>query len=151
MELPHLDEVLRNETRAYAFPWTEGIFRSCVSGGGHECWVAQLRGKIAGHAVFTIAAEESHLLNLCVGRDYQSHGCGRAFMHFIVQRAAHAAQVMFLEVRRSNWVAANLYESMGFVEVGIRKDYYPAPLGREDARVMALQLLPAPPQETVRP
>ena len=48
--------------------------------------------------------------------------------------------MLFLEVRPSNVVAARLYESMGFNEVGVRKDYYPAPIGHEDARVLALDL-----------
>ena len=48
--------------------------------------------------------------------------------------------MVFLEVRPSNLVALALYRSLGFHEIGVRKDYYPAPLGHEDAQVMALDL-----------
>ncbi len=48
---------------------------------------------------------------------------------------------MFLEVRPSNQVACNLYEDLGFNEVGIRENYYPAYVGREDALVLAKELL----------
>jgi ribosomal-protein-alanine N-acetyltransferase len=50
------------------------------------------------------------------------------------------AQTLFLEVRRTNTVARALYRSFGFEEIGIRRDYYPAARGREDARVLALDL-----------
>ena len=57
-------------------------------------------------------------------------------------QAAHdaGAEALFLEVRPSNAVAARLYDSLGFSEVGIRKDYYPARIGNEDARVLVLDL-----------
>jgi ribosomal-protein-alanine N-acetyltransferase len=47
---------------------------------------------------------------------------------------------MFLEVRPSNKAAIGLYESMGFNEFSVRKDYYPAINGREDAVLMGLAL-----------
>ncbi|MEJ2087830.1 MAG: hypothetical protein P8Y69_05030 [Gammaproteobacteria bacterium] len=53
---------------------------------------------------------------------------------------AAGAGALFLEVRPSNVVAAKLYDSLGFSEVGVRKGYYPAPIGQEDARVLALDL-----------
>ena len=139
-----LDSVLRNETRAYAYPWTHGIFLDCLNGGVHECWLARHEERVVGHTVFTLAADEAHLLNLCIGRDWQGGGCGRAFLSFVLEQVDGRARAMFLEVRASNRVAVALYESFGFLEVGIRKDYYPAPLGREDARVMALAMSAVP-------
>jgi ribosomal-protein-alanine N-acetyltransferase len=50
------------------------------------------------------------------------------------------ASVLFLEVRPSNHVAGNLYETLGFNEIGIRRNYYPADTGHEDARVLVLDL-----------
>jgi ribosomal-protein-alanine N-acetyltransferase len=47
---------------------------------------------------------------------------------------------MFLEVRSGNLVALSLYESVGFSRIGLRRDYYPSLLGREDAVVMGLDL-----------
>jgi len=155
-ELDDLPDLIRNETRSYAFPWTEGVFRDCISG-PQDCWVARdTSGNIIGHGILSILVGEAHLLNLCVTRDQQGLGFGRAFMHFLLTQVKdRGAEVLFLEVRPSNRVAIALYESMGFREIGVRKDYYPAPLGREDARVFALQFsgsdsLPSEPQKIGR-
>ncbi len=148
-ELDDLPAMIKNETRSYAFPWTEGVFRDCI-GGPQDSWVARdARGQIIGHAFLSIAAEEAHLLNLCVTRDQQGYGYGRQFMHFLLDRLkAQGVAMLFLEVRPSNRIAIALYESMGFREIGIRKDYYPAPLGREDARVFALQFSASDPSSS---
>ncbi|MEM7217917.1 MAG: ribosomal protein S18-alanine N-acetyltransferase [Pseudomonadota bacterium] len=145
MQLHHLGAVLRNETRSYAYPWTEGTFRDCLAG-QQECWVAiDSAGRVIGHAVTMHSVGEAHLLNLCICRDHQGQGFGRTFLRFLVDEATAAeCEVLFLEVRPSNRSATALYESLGFREIGLRKDYYPAPLGREDARVMALSLADAP-------
>lgn len=140
MSLADLDAVIETESRAYAFPWSRGIFADCLRG-GHECRVMVRGDDIVGHAVLSAAAGEAHLLNVCVRRDLQGQGLGRQFVVYLIQRArVLGAQAMFLEVRPSNKVAITLYESLGFAQVGTRRDYYPGHLGREDALVLALQL-----------
>jgi ribosomal-protein-alanine N-acetyltransferase len=61
-------------------------------------------------------------------------------VHMIDRAQQRRATVVYLEVRPSNRVAAALYASLGFREIGLRKDYYPAQIGNEDARVLALTL-----------
>jgi len=135
-----LDQVLENETRSYAFPWTRGVFGDCLKS-GHECWVAVRDHDLIGHGVLSIGAEEGHLLNVCVRRDQQGQGLGRQVVVHMLDRAKQrGARIVYLEVRPSNRVAAALYASLGFHEIGIRKDYYPAEFGNEDARVLALTL-----------
>jgi len=141
MSVADLDDVLRIESRAYAFPWTRGIFSDCINA-GHECCVACVDGQIVGHAVVSTAAGEAHLLNVCIMRERQGGGLGREFVHHLIHRAGvRGAEVMFLEVRPSNRAALALYDSLGFVQIGTRKDYYPGEQGREDALVLALQPL----------
>ncbi len=136
-----LEQVLKIEFRSYVFPWTLGIFQNCLRS-GYDCRVMSRDGIIVGHSVLTAAAGEAHLLNVCVRRDLQSQGLGRLFVRQIVKRAEIlGAQTLFLEVRPSNLVAINLYQTLGFAEIGRRKDYYPSDSGREDALVMALDLL----------
>lgn len=140
MTLDDLDQVLHNERGAYSHPWTEGIFRNCLSG-TYENWVLDHNGRLLGHAVLSITLDEAHLLNICVGQAYQGAGWGRRLLEFIIDRARHkGAQGIFLEVRVSNLAAIHLYESVGFCEVGRRRGYYPARRGREDALVMWLAL-----------
>jgi ribosomal-protein-alanine N-acetyltransferase len=140
METEDLDAVLETEFLSYAFPWTRGVFLDCLKA-RHECWVGWGGDDVVAHAVLSVGAGESHLLNLCVRRDVQGRGYGRVLALHMMRRARQrGASAMFLEVRPSNLVAAELYESLGFREIGIRKNYYPAQVGHEDARVLALDL-----------
>ena len=140
MQAGDLDQVLENETRSYAFPWTRGVFSGCLKA-GDECWVAERDDVMIGHAVLSIAAKEAHLLNVCVRRDQQGQGLGRQMVAFMLGCARdRGAGMVYLEVRASNRVASDLYLSLGFREVGRRKEYYPAELGSEDAVVLVLTL-----------
>ncbi len=140
MQEQDLDQVVANELHSYAFPWTRGIFLDCLNA-RHECWVGSLERDLIGHAVVSVVAGEGHLLNLCVRRDLQGKGYGRELALHMIERAhTRGASALFLEVRPSNLVAGNLYESLGFKEVGKRKNYYSSHVGHEDARVLALDL-----------
>ena len=140
MQEEDLEGVVANELRSYAFPWTRGIFADCLNA-RHECWVACLDEDLIGHAVLSIGAGEGHLLNLCVRRNLQGQGHGRELaLHMIGRAHSRGASALFLEVRPSNVVAGNLYLSLGFNEIGLRKNYYPSHIGHEDARVLALDL-----------
>ena len=132
--------VIRVETAAYPFPWTEGIFRDCLRV-GYSCWVVQREGEVVGYGVMSVAAGECHILNLCVHPDLQGRGHGRGLLRRLMALGRkHNADTAFLEVRASNHAALRLYETEGFCEVGLRRDYYPAAGGREDAVVMARPL-----------
>ncbi|MBH81907.1 MAG: ribosomal-protein-alanine N-acetyltransferase [Gammaproteobacteria bacterium] len=140
MRTEDLDAVVANEFTSYAFPWTRGIFMDCLKA-RHECWVAWVEDEIVAHAVLSVAGGEAHLLNLCVRRDCQGCGYGRILaLHMVTRAHERGAGMIFLEVRPSNLVAANLYDSLGFNEIGIRNNYYPTDVGHEDARVLALDL-----------
>ena len=140
MQLADLPDVLRNERLGYMHPWTEGIFRDCLRN-GQECWLLMSSNLNVGHGILSIAAGESHLLNVCVHPDFQGHGFGRILVEHILERAlAGEASTIFLEVRPSNVAACELYDKLGFNEVGIRENYYPSKVGREDALVLAKEL-----------
>jgi ribosomal-protein-alanine N-acetyltransferase len=140
MRAGDLDRVLENETRSYAYPWTRGVFNDCLKS-RHECWIAERDDMLVGHSVLSVAANEAHLLNVCVRRDQQGQGLGRQIVVHMLTRASECgASVVYLEVRPSNRVAGALYLSLGFREIGRRKEYYPAQMGSEDAVVLALTL-----------
>ena len=97
--------------------------------------------KVVGHSILSVAAGEAHLLNVCINPEVQGNGFGRQLVQHILSRAvARGASKVFLEVRPSNLIAFKLYESLGFQEIGLRKDYYPAENGREDALVFSYQV-----------
>ncbi len=145
MRRDDLEPVLTNETRAYAFPWTLGMFEDCLnSQPPYDCRVGIRGGSIVAHGVLSVGAGEAHLLNVCVARHLQGRGFGRVMLSQLLRRAAFlGAEQMFLEVRPSNRVAVTLYESIGFSCIGVRKGYYPSELGREDAHVYGLYLTDA--------
>lgn len=141
MRLEDLDAVLAIELSAYPFPWTRGIFRDCLSS-GYECWVFVRGSEILGYGVLSVAGGEAHVLNLCVAPSAQSKGSGRRMLARLLDLARwHHAERVFLEVRPSNTNAISLYESSGFNEIGRRPNYYPTQRGREDALVMAIELI----------
>lgn len=141
MRADDLAEVMAIELRAYPFPWTPGIFRDCLRA-GYPAWVLQERERIIGYGVLSVAVGEAHVLNLCVDPEVQGRGHGRRLLRALLRiaRGQGVARV-FLEVRPSNPHAIALYHDEGFNEIGRRPRYYPAVRGREDAIVMAIELV----------
>lgn len=128
------------EEMAYEFPWSEATFRDCLRMDYH-CWVGEYKRAVAAYGILTVAVGEAHILNLCVSPGIQSRGFGRRLLNHLVEDARRRdAETLFLEVRPSNKAARQLYHSVGFNEVGLRKGYYPARNGREDALLLALAL-----------
>lgn len=133
--------VMAMEVRAYPFPWTAGIFSDCIRS-GYACWLLEEDTRLLGYGVLSVAAGEAHLLNLCIDPQAQGQGLGAYLLGKMVALARwHRAHRVFLEVRPSNTAALALYERAGFNEIGRRPNYYPAQRGREDALVLALELL----------
>ena len=130
-------DILQIECAAYAFPWSRNIFRGCLRE-DYCCRVMDVDGEIAGYAILSMGKDEAHLLNLCVDPDRHGMGLGDQLLSFVLDFAhKHKAVSTFLEVRPSNEAARRFYERRGFVEVGMRTNYYPARFGREDAIIMA--------------
>lgn len=142
MHEQHLPQVMELERRAYVFPWTEGIFRDCLKA-GYSGWVVSDRAQsMRGYAMMSMAVGEAHILNLAVDPTLRRQGLGRFILTHLI-RTARAAQstIMLLEVRRSNKAAIRLYYGAGFQQIGTRRNYYPGHEQREDAFVLALDLV----------
>lgn len=141
MQLADLAAIMEIEISAYPFPWSLGNFRDCLST-GHRCRVLEIDGEIQGYSLVSTGAGEAHILNLCVHPSLRGKGYGRLLLQEQLDALAETdVDVVLLEVRPSNSNAIALYDSMGFNELGRRKDYYPAARGREDALIMARQLI----------
>jgi ribosomal-protein-alanine N-acetyltransferase len=135
-----LGAVIAIEQSLYPHPWTPGNFSDSLAAGYH-CWILECAGEIAGYVVVSVAAEEAHLLNLTVAAPWQRRGLGRELLAFAVRIARdYLAGRLLLEVRPSNAAARALYAAAGFTQIGVRRDYYPAGEGREDAVVLELSL-----------
>lgn len=135
-----LDAVMAIERAIYPHPWTRGNFSDSLAAGYH-CWVAECGGIMTGYSVVMIAAGEAHLLNLSIAAQWQRRGLGSELLRFIIGHARDcAAARIFLEVRPSNAAALALYTRAGFATIGVRRGYYPARGGSENAIVMELVL-----------
>ncbi|HEV7390396.1 MAG TPA: ribosomal protein S18-alanine N-acetyltransferase [Burkholderiales bacterium] len=135
-----IEAVVAIENVIHAHPWTSANFKDSLAA-GYECWIAWHAREVAAYGVLLVAAGEGHLLNLSVATPWQRKGLGSEFASFFIKlgRDYDAARI-YLEVRPSNAAARALYAGKGFAEVGTRRDYYPAPDGREDALIMELNL-----------
>ena len=138
------------ERACYQFPWSEPIFHDCIRV-GYLCRVLETGDAIVGYGIASMGAGEAHILNLCVAESLRGRGVARRLLLSLLKRSELAGQQWaFLEVRPSNVRALGLYRSLGFVEVGIRRGYYQAVDGREDAIVCRLALKDLNPSGAVR-
>ncbi len=140
LQMADLDAVMAIEPEIYPFPWTRGNFSDSLKA-GYSCWACEHDGALMGYAVLMMVLDEAHLLNISIAKEFQGRGLGRQLLEQIIDIARkHKGQMMFLEVRPSNKTAIKLYEKIGFNEFSVRKGYYPAANGREDAILMGLAL-----------
>jgi ribosomal-protein-alanine N-acetyltransferase len=140
--------VMALEVRAYSHPWSHGNFADSLAAGYlAEVWHAhEARELLLGYFVAMPGVDEMHLLNLTVAPAWQGQGLGSALLEAVVQHArARGMATLWLEVRASNARARALYARRGFVEAGLRRAYYPAAVGREDAIVMRRNVALEPP------
>lgn len=145
MQIGDLDAIMQIEPTIYSHPWTRGNFSDSLNS-GYSAWVLEdmslgKSSKMIGYALMMMVMDEAHLLNLSITKHRQKQGLGRYLLeHMMTIAKRHKAANMFLEVRTSNISAIALYENMGFCEMAVRRGYYPAKEGREDAVLMGLAL-----------
>ncbi|MES1927946.1 ribosomal-protein-alanine acetyltransferase [Salinisphaera dokdonensis CL-ES53] len=134
--------VLEIEQLSYGYPWSERIFRDCLRVGYHG-WVAtDLDETVVGYGMLSVAVGEAHVLNLCVAPDARGRGVAGLILEALINQAkAERAERVLLEVRPSNKAARRLYKQRGFQRIASRPGYYPSPDGREDALLLALDLI----------
>jgi len=135
-----LQPVMVIENEAYNFPWTIGIMSDCLKSDYH-CYVYEVDCEVRGYIIFSTVLDEMHLLNICIDPVYQNKGYGRQFINWLINFARDKnCKTLYLEVRISNQAAIHLYQNLGFNEIGLRPDYYPAKNGKEDAQLFACEL-----------
>ena len=137
-DMTHADvpAVMKVENASYAFPWSEGVVRDCLRA-GYVCCVVEIDDILIGHGIMSTGAGEAHILNICIAEAFRGRGLGERLLDHLVEFARGLdIGEMFLEVRPSNTAAIRLYQRNGFSQIGIRRGYYQAVGGREDAVVL---------------
>ncbi len=135
-----LAAVLQIERDANRFPWSKQNFADCL-GDNYQSFVFDASGSLVGYLILQHILDEVHLLNICVQHQHQGKGIGRYMLDQMIREAQQRqVNLIVLEVRRSNHRAQQLYIQAGFNEMSIRRGYYPAEQGREDAVLMGMDL-----------
>ena len=142
MTLASLDGVMALEVEVYPFPWSRGNFLDSIAAGYTAWTLNRPGGELVGYCVAMAGAAEVHLLNITVAPTARRQGHARRLLEALLGVCVETkAERLWLEVRQSNAEARAAYRRLGFVEVGVRKGYYPAPASsREDAIVMNLDV-----------
>ncbi|MBI4557132.1 MAG: ribosomal protein S18-alanine N-acetyltransferase [Candidatus Hydrogenedentes bacterium] len=138
----HIDALIEVEIEAYPEPWTEAMFRDELRNQRSHFYVAFRDLELVGYGGFWLVLDEAHITNVTIRDVFRGRNYGRRLMTFLLNTAVSAgARLATLEVRVSNLRARNLYLSMGFRPVHVRKRYYPKT--NEDAFVMLKELVSA--------
>ncbi|TCL06434.1 ribosomal protein S18-alanine N-acetyltransferase [Sodalis ligni] len=128
------------EQASHAFPWSAKTFAD-NQGDRYLNFKLSVGERLAAYAITQTVLDEASLFNIAVHPEYQRRGLGRELLEYLIGELGNRGILtLWLEVRKSNSAAIALYQSLGFNEVSVRRDYYPAAAGREDAIIMALPL-----------
>ena len=134
-----LDGVLRVESRSMPDPWDSVAIAAELQVANSVGWVAIATGRVLGYAFFRTCRPESELLRLAVEPESRGGGVGRALLDRALSGLKDEGYThCFLEVRRANTAARRLYQRAGFVQTGVRTNYYSQPV--EDAVLLCREL-----------
>jgi len=134
-----LPEILAIENESFPLPWTAAMFIKELNNANAQCLTACVNfGKkriLAAYIIFWIVADEAHLHNLAVKKEFRRQSLAFNLLKAMREIASQVGiRAQTLEVRPSNTAAIKLYEKCGFVVKGVRPLYYQET--HEDALIM---------------
>lgn len=139
MEHEHVDQVYDIEELSFFTPWSKKSIHTEVDNPLGHYIVLMDQDRVIAYGGFWVVMEEANINNVAVSPEYRGRGLSRLLMDKLIEMAkTQGAKELFLEVRSSNYVAQNLYRSLGFKMIGLRTGYYVDT--EEDAIVMLLHL-----------
>ena len=140
ISLGDLDGIVQIDRAVNPFPWGEEALRDTIASSGHHLMLVR-EGRAVGFLLSNFVLDEAQLLLIGVSPDCQGIGAGGELLKELIDRSQdQGRKLIYLEVRSGNERAIRLYRSLGFIDIGVRRDYYPGLVGREDAIVMSLQI-----------
>jgi len=139
MDKADLPEIMAIERESFASPWTAGMFAKEIDSAHSMCLCVRINSEdksiVGAYIIFWLVADEAHLHNLAVKKEYRSQGLAFGLMKAMNQIAGvNKITSQTLEVRESNTEAIKLYRKCGFVVKGVRPLYYTDTC--EDALIM---------------
>ena len=135
MNAAHVPQVAELERICFADPWSEKSVASELDNKWALWLVAVEDDRVIGYIGSQTSIDETDVMNVAVHPDFRRRGIAESLIIRLVEelknRGSHA---LMLEVRASNVPAIALYEKLGFLQVGCRKNYYRNP--KEDALIL---------------
>ncbi|WCK55000.1 ribosomal protein S18-alanine N-acetyltransferase [Aneurinibacillus sp. Ricciae_BoGa-3] len=140
MESRDLEQVYELEVLSFTIPWSyESFYNELHTNLFAQYKVVEYEGMVIGYAGMWLVIDEAHVTNVAIHPDFRGHHLGERLMREMMLFARRqGAQAMTLEVRKSNTVAQNLYQKLGFEAGGVRRGYYTD--NNEDAIIMWVNL-----------
>lgn len=143
VNLNDLDSMVVIEALGIEDPWTRKQLAESIQ--NHRIRIAENETGIVGFLIYSTVLDESELLQVIVLPQYRRQGIGKSLMlDFFQELQTQQVEICFLEVRKSNEKAQSLYLKLGFKSIGVRRNYYKTPTGKEDAIIMRKELSVSP-------
>ena len=126
LQLIHLDGIVSIENSAFNKPWAKNQFMNDIQSElDSENWVYIIDKLVAGYIFGWSIQGKFHLNNIAVHPEYLRRSIGKNLIQHIIARVIlRNVKVFLLEVSAGNIPARLCYQSLGFNQMGIRKDYY---------------------------
>ncbi len=122
------------EAECFSVPWTEENITDSINS-ATVFYIAKQNGKTVGYLGMQNAMGDGYITNVAVTKDFRKKGVATALLSELFNYATkNSMNFISLEVRKSNLAAISLYQKLGFIDVGTRKNFYTAP--KEDAVIM---------------
>ena len=137
----HLPQIAALERLCFSDPWNENMLLPELSN-PLSLWICAMDGDmVVGYVGSQSVLGEADMMNLAVAPDHRRQGIARMLVLALCNRLSEEqkAASLTLEVRDSNEAAIRLYDSLGFRQVGLRRQYYRNP--KEDARILRKELI----------
>lgn len=141
MQASDIDAVCAIEQQVQFHPWTASQFADSVQ--RYQATVIVQDGVILGFCILQKVLDEANLLLMAIDPKCHGQGLGTLILNDAIERLGDACVQIFLEVRESNYAAITLYEKVGFHQIDLRKNYYPAPNRQKEHAVIMVNMLSA--------
>ena len=135
MEQVHISQIAALEKQCFSDPWSENSIATELDTRLSYWLVAEVDGAVVGYIGSQSVLGESDVMNVAVAPEYRRQGIGKKLLLALMSDLQNKGnRCLSLEVRASNVPAISLYESLGFVQVGVRPNYYRNP--KENALIL---------------
>ncbi|MFH1516031.1 MAG: ribosomal protein S18-alanine N-acetyltransferase [bacterium] len=138
MTMDDLDDVMQIEESSFSAPWSRYTFEFDLLHNPHASYFVIMKdGLLVGYAGLWIFEPVGHIINMAVVDEFRHQKLASAMLEHVIEFGWNTGVESFtLEVRESNKAAIELYQSHGFINVGIRPRYYDD--NDEDALIMRI-------------